>query len=247
MELTNEHFEDFYFRFCESNYIEFKESVCHQSFQKYIETICAFLNTGGGYLIFGIRDDAQMVGLEMNRKTLDTFKCKIDSILHQNLIIGTNMDNKPEILNVKNIQLQHYYNSRKQLFIFIFIQSIPCENITYKIRTSGLAHYRLSASNYCHRDERFYNTSEYNQAYNTLDEINRNNIQLFQTTLQKKEMELQKKEMELQKKETELQQQNANIANLQAEISIHKTYINNCLEYYKQASQTIHHILPCFR
>ena len=46
----------------ESNQIEFKVSTI--SFDKLKKTVCAFLNTIGGYIFIGINDSRQICGIE---------------------------------------------------------------------------------------------------------------------------------------------------------------------------------------
>ena len=92
------------FPFSESDKYEFKQSINVKIFSKYVETICGFANTNGGYLIFGIGDNLDVIGLKIKQKELDSFILRIDSILNSNQIIGINMESGNFVkLNSSNI------------------------------------------------------------------------------------------------------------------------------------------------
>ena len=70
------------FPVCEGLFVELKETF-NPTFgsRKYYETICSFLNTLGGYLIFGVRDDNRMIqGMKMTPKQVDLFLQFVDSL-----------------------------------------------------------------------------------------------------------------------------------------------------------------------
>lgn len=72
----------------EGQQLEFKEGCGAFTAQKKLETICGFLNGGGGYLVVGVRDNLKIVGVR-HGKDLDTFLRRIDDIYHSNLIRPT--------------------------------------------------------------------------------------------------------------------------------------------------------------
>jgi len=47
--------------------------------------LCAFLNTEGGSLLYGISDDGKVTGIKMNRKEMDKINLSLDTIVHQHL------------------------------------------------------------------------------------------------------------------------------------------------------------------
>lgn len=71
------------FPYPEGTTIEFKQA----NTAKLADTLCAFLNTQGGYYIIGVRDDGVVCGID--RKLLDARLCTVDSILRGNCITHT--------------------------------------------------------------------------------------------------------------------------------------------------------------
>lgn len=81
--------------FGESETIEFKESFCVESVDRYRKTINAFLNTNGGKLIFGVKDNGVACGLACamlkkgpqsqitHQRALDAFKLWVDETQSQ--------------------------------------------------------------------------------------------------------------------------------------------------------------------
>jgi predicted HTH transcriptional regulator len=51
----------------EGSEIEYKKSFHINQYAKYRETICAFLNTSGGHIIYGIENDCTIDNLENNK------------------------------------------------------------------------------------------------------------------------------------------------------------------------------------
>jgi len=56
----------------ESVQLEFKKSYHINQLDKYRETVCAFLNTAGGHIIFGITNDCVIIGNYLNQKEIDS-------------------------------------------------------------------------------------------------------------------------------------------------------------------------------
>jgi predicted HTH transcriptional regulator len=81
IKITENDFNGLKFSYTENDIFEFKESVVAKSFTKYLETICGFLNTKGGYLIFGIKDNLDLVGLKLPNDSIDQFILRIDNII----------------------------------------------------------------------------------------------------------------------------------------------------------------------
>ena len=66
----------------EGGTIEFKESLSRTLKAKVIETICAFLNTRGGTILIGVRDDSKVIGLRIkSEKEIDSYKQSVILII----------------------------------------------------------------------------------------------------------------------------------------------------------------------
>jgi predicted HTH transcriptional regulator len=72
----------------ESRTLEFKQTT-DVPFTKILPTVCAFLNVGGGSIVFGVKDNQEIVGIKTNDKRFDIFLLLVDNILHTNLIVTT--------------------------------------------------------------------------------------------------------------------------------------------------------------
>jgi predicted HTH transcriptional regulator len=115
----NSFFEGQKFKFGESTIFEYKVSINQSGFQKYLETLCAFLNTKGGFLIFGINDNLNLTGLSIANAEIDKFILKIDNILSTNQIIGRTTNNTTTRLTPRNLLVEPIFNSQKKKFIII--------------------------------------------------------------------------------------------------------------------------------
>ncbi len=189
---TLNYFESKKFKFSESNTFEYKQSIESSNFAKYIETICAFLNSKGGYLIFGITNDLIPIGLSTSNDELDKFVLRVDNIISTNKIIGKNNDTDQIVkLNSTNLTTQMITNSKKKKFIIIKI--VPTPNTLYQI-DSGKIYYRLGASNYHDKNERFYKQSELEHEIKQSEEKfkaeNKKNIDMFQQSIVKYENQI---------------------------------------------------------
>lgn len=72
----------------EGQQIEFKQSLQHPaSVLKMVDTICAFLNSAGGYFIVGVRDDGAVCGVP--RSVVDDLLLSVDRLFHERLIINS--------------------------------------------------------------------------------------------------------------------------------------------------------------
>ena len=139
-EITSDDFNDEQFKYSESNWLEFKESIVSCSIEKIIETICAFLNTDGGYIIIGINDNGKLVGHKSKSKNIDNFKLLIDNKISNNTIIYQN----DEVIIDKYLSIIEIVNKNKNKFILIKI--FPQKDKNYKLINGTVIH-RLNASN----------------------------------------------------------------------------------------------------
>ncbi len=129
------------FPFPESDVLEFKQST-DVSFPKILATLCAFLNTRGGAMLFGIRDTTrEIIGITGNIKHVDTFLLLIDNIFHSQLL--TTLENEP--ITIENVKVHNITcHTNRPLIV---IHATPDPGKQYKIK-DGTMYYRLSASNY---------------------------------------------------------------------------------------------------
>jgi predicted HTH transcriptional regulator len=176
----------------ESDKYEYKQSINDKIFSKYLETICGFLNTCGGYLIFGIKDNLDLIGLKIKQKELDNFILRIDSILGSGQIIG--IDSKSgEFVKLQSSNIKINQITNKDGKKFLMIEVVPEANIKYQL-ANGLIYYRLGASNYFEKKERIFKQSDFENACKNIqtkaEEDNKSNIKLFQKTLDDKNKQI---------------------------------------------------------
>lgn len=190
--LSEKDFNKNKFPYNESNKFEYKQSIVDKNFHKYLETLCGFLNTNGGCLIFGIGDSLDLLGIKIKQKELDSFILRIDSIINSGQIIGINIENKQIIkLKPNNIIVKQITNTENKKFLVI--ETIPEPNIKYQL-SNGTIYYRLGASNYFEKTEKIYKQSDFENACKNIqikaDDDNKSNIQLFQKTLDDKNKQI---------------------------------------------------------
>jgi predicted HTH transcriptional regulator len=129
---------------------EYKENIPKTA--ELMITVCAFLNTQGGYLVVGIRDiDLRLIGIPdtSTTKQIDSFLLSLDDIFHQGLILhedGTRISTS--CIHAEYIQVK---DGRR----FIYVQASPEEGKRY-VRHCGEQYVRLSASNYRISLNRYY-------------------------------------------------------------------------------------------
>ena len=255
MESTNKILDDEFvsffdgdkFPFNESDFYEYKESYNKDIFDKYLETICGFLNTNGGNLIFGITDNLDTVGLNKKNETeIDKIVLRFDSIIGNDNIMGNSID-VPDSDNSQcsNSLLRHYNivtkiikNKHNKKFLWIKVK--PDEKIKYHLAKTGFVYYRLGASNYKEKVERLYTQRQFDSACANYElraeQTNKENIELFQKTLKDKEQKIDE---------------------LNQKISVYSTHLSNYSTHHNQqlivANQTnaltklFETFFPCFK
>lgn len=154
--LTSSDFDDIKFKYNESLYFEYKKSVSKENVKKSIETICAFLNRFGGYIIYGIKDDLELIGINNNSKEIDIFITSIDSIYHTSQIMGMYNENL-ETINPDSITITIYKNNLN--LSFLVIKVIPIKYKYYQL-LNGESFYRINASNLKKIHIKIYKDSE---------------------------------------------------------------------------------------
>lgn len=177
--------------FPESEVLEYKSNI-HDMNKKYNETICSFLNGKGGNLIFGISDDLIPIGLKQNTwKSYDKLLLQFDNIIHQQLLLGFDNEQKYYPITKENINVHTIKNIHQQLFIVVDIHNTP--NVIYQLK-DGSIYYRLHASNYLNKTEIIYTEETFNHKINLIKKdyqyIIDHNLKLYNFELDKKNKEI---------------------------------------------------------
>lgn len=185
--------------FKESNTVEFKRvsifsglfnlksSKC-SGLPKYKETINAFLNSGGGYLIMGVLDDGTIVGAEnVTDEMIDRCKLWLDSCFHGFMYKdGTALNPLEVFLTIKTFPVLHTNSS------VIVIEAINTGSQLNIMSKCGTIIYRLNASNYKMVSEPIYRRRDV-----------KGMIQSMQTHMQDSINEKRKEIQDLQEKHVE--------------------------------------------
>lgn len=130
----------------ENEYIEYKENMSDGIAKNIHESICAFLNRNGGYIIVGISDSRNIIGINM--KLYDRFiNNTLDSIYTQAIIIK----NENSFINPFLIKpIIHITKENKTLLILDVTTDLPKIENDYRSIYSlknGYSYFRLNASN----------------------------------------------------------------------------------------------------
>ncbi len=138
----------------EGSTLEFKQSISLMHYKKIPETLCGFLNTDGGTMAFGIRDDGVITGLDSSSKEIDNFLLQIDRIFNESEIRTTDLG-RVHPSCVKTNVIPSYSG---KYVIAIHVNPIPGKQYQLK---DGTVWYRLNASNYkITGSERLYTESD---------------------------------------------------------------------------------------
>ena len=137
----------------EGNHIEFKQSYVNENaFKKiYKQTICGFLNSGGGYLLFGIDDRGYIMGIPKNNKVIDGIKLFVDSVIKS--ISTTNGVKFLPDIKVKTLET----NTKKYVVAIVVISPT---DIGPPFQCEGIVVYRLNASNHIYRTQKLLTEAE---------------------------------------------------------------------------------------
>jgi predicted HTH transcriptional regulator len=129
----------------ESNQIEFKVSTI--SFDKLKKTVCAFLNTIGGYIFIGIDDRCQICGIEP--KVADNITLLVDQIICLKTV--TRMDGTDLTIREVSAQIVNVEEAPGRVILIIKVQ--PASLSQDYMWSTGECYFRLNASNYCRRSD----------------------------------------------------------------------------------------------
>ena len=196
--LTTSHFDHTFFPFFESIQFEFKRTFHYQQFPKYLETMCSFLNSRGGYLIFGIDDTRELVGVSIDSCKIDEVLLRIDSIILNRRILGRRVDTN-EIITItsKNITTEFISNSNNKLFLVIKVVPIQLSDIRFQL-DNGKTYYRLGASNFVDKNERFFTQSDVENQMAVVRQENSDNLREFRKTIESYETQLHDLRVQIQ-------------------------------------------------
>jgi predicted HTH transcriptional regulator len=187
----------------ESNTYEFKLVINTSVKAKCISTICGFLNSKGGYLVFGVSDEKRLIeGISGDSLTIDRHLRWFDEFYHQKYIVDSN--NNP--LTPGELTASVIYVTDTTKIIVATIK--PTKGKTYKCY-DGTIYHRLSASTYNSSGSSFHD--------------NKNNLNKKISNEQKKYINSQLEVTLLRNKnkiiEDELAQSNLMISKLQMDIN----------------------------
>lgn len=215
------------FPFAECQKFEYKECLKISFRDKILSTICAFLNSGGGYLILGVRDNLDICGIDPTPKELDCFLLKIDQIIHHSQIVTCENENIPfDTINTRVIRLP-----TNRSLVIIKVNKII--NASYKL-SDGSVYYRLNCSNYKISSSKVYNQSQ----MWALIEKERNDVQSqhieFLNALREKLQIEHEKYIELLKQKQTLEEENRKLRELlyaKKEETLYEIIFKNVISY----------------
>lgn len=127
----------------ENTFIEFKHNfnpAVKKNSKKYQQTICAFLNTKGGILFFGIEDDGEVSGIPNGHKAIDAIRLFCDNVIR--CCLTTNCGRLPyEVIHVYEIP----FTADKSVVAVKCTRPASETNI-YRLISDETAYYRANAS-----------------------------------------------------------------------------------------------------
>jgi predicted HTH transcriptional regulator len=126
------------FPYPEGTQLEFKKTFHINQHNKYRETICAFLNTNGGHIIYGILNNCMINGCILSPVDKDNILLFVDSIY--NILKKTNGETIP-----KNTIKVYFEEISKNNYIII-ISCYKVDNDEYQF-LAGDSWIRMNASN----------------------------------------------------------------------------------------------------
>jgi hypothetical protein len=132
------------FPYTEGLQFEFKESVSPMNRDKTYQTLCAFLNSNGGYMVFGVTDSGVIRGIQ--RKRVDEMLLRLDCITYNKLIIDTKTLAPPSLHDIC-AQVIPLTSVADEVFIVIVRALNPDPSHTFQL-AGGEIYIRLNASNF---------------------------------------------------------------------------------------------------
>lgn len=213
-----------YFPLPESSTLEFKQSLNSCSLEKIYETLCAFLNTNGGSIIFGVSDNRRIRPMPIN-KDMDKEILKIDSIFRSRTIITT----EGQSLNPENIKCSILKMAQKDLteMGLLVVTATATPNTKYCMK-NGTQWYRLSASN-CRM---IYDRENY-----TINDVNR--MVEDKTSYYREKMKILKTDFEkVVEAAKNIETMNESLKNVEKDMEVVKSMLHTLI--LKQKEETEH-------
>lgn len=179
----------------ESRTLEFKQTT-EVPFTKLLPTICAFLNVGGGRIVFGVKDDLSIVGIKTTDKRFDTFLLLIDTILHTSLI--TTIEGKALHPDSLLVQCVPCWNG-----CCLVVLTIESEmGKTYQLK-DGSRYHRLNASNFFVSGSTLYTETDVSHRVESTKQYIHEQYRILMKQLEKQVRSTQTKLAELQRENEE--------------------------------------------
>jgi predicted HTH transcriptional regulator len=131
------------FPYVEGQQFEFKATHMSCEVRKLYETMCAFLNAAGGYIVIGVNDKGCIKGIP--RAGVDTILLHVDNIFHTKVLYTATTH---ELVQIGEIRAHSYplMGAIDQYIVVITVCEMDSETV-YKLST-GEVFIRLNASNY---------------------------------------------------------------------------------------------------
>ena len=144
----------------ECNWLEFKGAPTQCTMNKIPATICAFLNSNGGYIIVGVEDGTLSI-LGVSVQDYDRMALYVDNIYRSRSV--QTIDGKVLPLNTVVVS-ELVARDGKRLAV---IAVRPEKDMKYKLKKHNEMYYRLSASNFRYSLEKEMYTKEEMEYYAT--------------------------------------------------------------------------------
>jgi predicted HTH transcriptional regulator len=185
------------FPYPESSWLEFKETV-EAAKNKLIPTVCAFLNTEGGYLVVGVVDISLDLKGIRKTKEYDGLVLLVDNIYHTKNIISEDGNSVP----IGHVSIKLIETATKAKLAVVTV--LPGNGVKYKCLMPGrtslyTSYYRLNASNYNilnHIENKIYTQEDLNAALQVVRDKYQDKVyseKEFRQTLWAKTNKLQEK------------------------------------------------------
>lgn len=231
----------------ESTWLEYKENIPKETegIRKMEATVCGFLNTNGGYMVYGVRDiDGALVGVQATGKLYDRFMLSIDSIFHSRTIINEAFPSDP--IPYSCIQTSTVTTREKKILLVITVTPPPSSSSSTsfgRFVARGIVWHRLNASNYRETTDSIYQktlalTTERDNLKRKL-EATRKEFALVAKASKTIEYQKMKIEEELHAREDSLTELENEISTMKEELSVSEKARNELEEQLAEMREAL--------